>query len=53
MPGANIMVMPGGSIAKDWRVEFEGEPKRDLQFRFGYYDKNNANHLIIMRKKKG
>ena len=43
----------GGSIAKDWRVEFEGEPKRDLQFRFGYYDKNNANHLIIMRKKKG
>ena len=43
----------GGSIAKDWRVVFEGEPKRDLQFRFGYYDKNNANHLIIMRKKKG
>jgi len=43
----------GGSIAKDWRVEFEGEPKRDLAFRFGYYDKKNANHLIIMRKKKG
>ena len=43
----------GGSIAKDWRVEFEGEPKRDLAFRFGYYDKQNANHLIIMRKKKG
>ena len=42
----------GGSIAKDWRVEFEGEPKRDLGFRFGYYDKKNANHLIIMRKKK-
>src|SRR6185436_13280785 len=42
----------GGSIEKDWRVEFEGEPKRDLPFRFGYYDKKNANHLVIMRKKK-
>jgi hypothetical protein len=42
----------GNSIAKDWRVEFEAEPKRDLGFRFGYYDKKNANHLIIMRKKK-
>jgi hypothetical protein len=42
----------GGSIAKDWRVEFEGEPRRELAFRFGYYDKKNANHLIIMRKKK-
>jgi hypothetical protein len=41
----------GGSIAKDWRVEFEAEPKRDLAFRFGYYDKHNANHLIIIHKK--
>jgi hypothetical protein len=45
-------IQAGGSIAKDWRVEFESEPKRDLGFRFGYYDKHNANHLIIMRKKK-
>jgi len=45
-------IQAGGSIAKDWRVEFESEPKRDLAFRFGYYDKHNANHLIIMRKKK-
>jgi len=44
-------IQAGGSIAKDWRVEFEAEPKRDLAFRFGYYDKNNANHLIIMHKK--
>jgi hypothetical protein len=44
-------IQAGGSIAKDWRVEFETEPKRDLAFRFGYYDKRNANHLIIMRKK--
>jgi len=28
------------------------EPKRDLGFRFGYYDKHNANHLIIMKRKK-
>ncbi|HEX3765155.1 MAG TPA: hypothetical protein VHW23_40945 [Kofleriaceae bacterium] len=45
-------IQAGGSIAKDWRVEFESEPKRDLAFRFGYYDKHNANHLIIMRRKK-
>jgi len=45
-------IQAGGSIAKDWRVEFETEPKRDLAFRFGYYDKHNANHLIIMRRKK-
>jgi hypothetical protein len=45
-------IQAGGSIAKDWRVEFDAEPKRDLGFRFGYYDKHNANHLIIMRKKK-
>jgi hypothetical protein len=43
----------GSSIEKDWRLEFQGEPKRDLAFRFGYYDKKNANHLVIMRKKKG
>ena len=41
----------GHSIGKDWRVEFETEPKRELAFRFGYYDKHNANHLVIMRKK--
>ncbi|MEO7734744.1 MAG: hypothetical protein ABIY55_27565 [Kofleriaceae bacterium] len=42
----------GGSISKEWRSEFEAEPKRELGFRFGYYDIKNANHLIIMRKKK-
>lgn len=45
-------IQAGGSVAKDWRVEFETEPRRELAFRFGYYDKKNANHLIIMRKKK-
>ena len=43
----------GNGISKDWRTEFAAEPKRDLAFRFGYYDKKNANHLIIMSKKKG
>jgi hypothetical protein len=41
----------GSAIAKDWRVAFETEPRRELPFRFGYYDKQNANHLVIMRKK--
>jgi hypothetical protein len=41
----------GNSIAKDWRTEFESQDHRDLPFRFGYYDKKNANHLIIMRRK--
>lgn len=45
-------IQAGSSISKDWRVEFESEPRRELAFRFGYYDKKNANHLIIMRKKK-
>jgi hypothetical protein len=44
--------IPAGSgIAKDWRAEFDAEPKRDLPFRFGYYDVKLKNHLIIMRKK--
>ena len=45
--------IPAGSgISKDWRTEFDAQPKRELGFRFGYYDKNNKNHLIIMQKKK-
>lgn len=43
--------IPAGSgISKDWRTEFDSEPKRDLPFRFGYYDIQNTNHLIIMRR---
>jgi hypothetical protein len=48
--GAHIPA--GRGIDKDWRVEFEEEPKREIRFRFGYYDRKNANHLVIMRKKK-
>lgn len=47
--GAHIQA--GAGIAKDWRAEFEAETRRELPFRFGYYDKQNANHLVIMRKK--
>jgi hypothetical protein len=44
--------IPAGSgISKDWRTEFDAQPKRELGFRFGYYDKKNSNHLIIMKKK--
>jgi len=44
----------GTSIAKDWRDEWERQPKRDLRFRFGYYDgsKDHTSHLVIMRKPK-
>lgn len=41
----------GTGIAKDWRTEFEAQPKRALAFRFGYYDNKNTNHLVIMRRK--
>lgn len=45
-------IQAGNGISKDWRTEFAAEPKRELGFRFGYYDKRNANHLVIMMKKK-
>jgi hypothetical protein len=47
--------LPAGSdVSKDWRDEWESQPKRDLIFRFGYWDKKGpekGNHLVIMRKK--
>ena len=42
----------GNSISRDWHNEFAAQEKRELGFRFGYYDKKNQNHLIIMRRKK-
>lgn len=41
----------GTAIAKDWRKEFSAQPRRELPFRFGYYDKKLENHLVIMRRK--
>jgi len=42
----------GKAIAKNWRDEWEKQPKRELKFRFGYYDgtKSHTSHLAIMRK---
>jgi hypothetical protein len=47
----NPHIPAGTGIASDWRKEFKAQEQRDLNFRFGYYDKNAKNHLIIMRKK--
>lgn len=41
----------GNGIAKDWRTEFESQPRRELKFRFGYYDEKFRNHLVIMKRK--
>ncbi|MBS1118393.1 MAG: hypothetical protein H6Q90_621 [Deltaproteobacteria bacterium] len=41
----------GNDIARSWRTEFAVQPKRELKFRFGYYDKRIVDHLIIMMKK--
>jgi hypothetical protein len=40
-------------LMREWRHEWEQQPKRRLPFRFGYYDGSPAhtNHLVIMRKK--
>ncbi len=40
----------GDSIAPFWKTEYKAQPARPLKFRFGYPDRNNANHLIIMRR---
>jgi hypothetical protein len=41
----------GNGVAQDWTNEWNQQPKRKLGFRFGYYDKLIADHLVIMRKK--
>ena len=41
----------GNGVAKEWREEFEAQPRRELKFRFGYHDKKVANHLVLMKKK--
>ncbi|MBX3154822.1 MAG: hypothetical protein KF773_02395 [Deltaproteobacteria bacterium] len=47
--GAHLQI--GGSIGGNWKAEFAAQPKREIPFRFGYYDKDEKNHLVIMRKK--
>jgi hypothetical protein len=41
----------GHAISSDWRNEWKAQPRRELPFRFGYYDDKNNNHLVIMKKK--
>ncbi|HLL25124.1 MAG TPA: hypothetical protein VK427_23475 [Kofleriaceae bacterium] len=40
----------GNQIWRDWNAEFVAQAKREIPFRFGYYDKNGKNHLVIVRK---
>jgi hypothetical protein len=42
----------GGPIAPVWKKLFDEQPKRPINFRFGYPDgKAHSGHLIIMRRK--
>jgi hypothetical protein len=40
----------GRGIAGEWRKEWRAEPQRALPFRFGYPDRKQRNHLVIMRR---
>lgn len=40
----------GRVIAKEWKKEFAAEPQRQLGFRFGYPDRKQRSHLIIMKR---
>jgi hypothetical protein len=39
----------GAPFSPVWAAEFKAQPKRPLEFRFGYPDHKFRNHLIIMR----
>jgi hypothetical protein len=41
----------GHGISADWQKEWKAQTRRELPFRFGYYDDKINNHLVIMRKK--
>ncbi|MBA3452339.1 MAG: hypothetical protein H0T42_04500 [Deltaproteobacteria bacterium] len=45
-------ISAGKEIAKNWRDEWDTQTRRDLRFRFGYYDgsRGHTSHLVIMRK---
>lgn len=40
----------GKGIAPEWRKEWSKEPQRVLGFRFGYPDRKQRNHLVIMKR---
>jgi hypothetical protein len=41
----------GNGVSQNWRELFTSQEKRKLSFRFGYYDKDTKDHLVIMKKK--
>lgn len=41
----------GNGVSQNWRELFTSQEKRKLAFRFGYYDKDTKDHLVIMKKK--
>jgi hypothetical protein len=41
----------GNGVSQNWRELFSAQEKRKLAFRFGYYDKDTKDHLVIMKKK--
>lgn len=41
----------GHAISPSWHNEWKSQARRELPFRFGYYDNKINNHLVIMRKK--
>jgi hypothetical protein len=41
----------GNGVSENWRLLFKSQEQRKLPFRFGYYDKDTKDHLVIMRKK--
>jgi len=40
----------GRGIAREWKKEWATAPQRPLRFRFGYPDRKQRNHLVIMRR---
>jgi hypothetical protein len=40
----------GRVIAKEWSKEWKAQPQRALGFRFGYPDRKQRNHLVIMKR---
>jgi len=40
----------GGEVTPQWRALYKEQPRRPLDFRFGYPDRKHHGHLIIMRR---
>lgn len=40
----------GKATAASWRAEWKAQPTRKLPFRFGYYDKQFRDHMVVMQR---